>query len=864
MSAKRSREEGFGHSSDSSQSLTDLREAGRPVGGLRGDRTTAEDLPVDLRGCWDEALRVELGLGWKPQLGLKTPFPLVFPDAVTRAVRGLPGWVYLGARPAHAYDLHLGLSSAQSYSVQQDGLRSFREAVRKQLVAFESARPQQQPDALAFDSYFESGNCDAVRRSRADAQAYELFLRPDTGTRGHAQWFYFSVAASRPTQATFLIRNMCKPSSVFGRGGRPFFSRDNLTWHALESPVEYCETACSPDEDWLPRSRSLNTLRFSFDFEKGERVYFAYSPPYSFGSLQRFLERAQTQAGESLLRRETLCLSLAGLAVPMLRCGAGRDKPAVLVLARAHPGETSGSHMMQGFMEALLSESQAARSLRDCFEFVLLPMLNPDGVVAGNFRTDLVGDDLNRQFARPSARFHPAVHHLVYAARQLRAHRRLVFCLDLHGHSTRPGVFAYGPQLAATDPLAGFAKVLPWLVARKTDMFLFDKCTFHVPKQKMKTARAFFLFQQGTRLSAEAKLTYTIEASTALRIEDGRLLPFSVPKYQEMGRRLLEGLFDTLRVGLRHPPFVEFAFDNSPPVLPAHHPLKAPGPDFRSLLLQINQHANATSTKPDPEGGSDSESSADDISKKQKLKLLQTIERALDREFSPTGQQSDRKTRRTSKPPAKSQVRIKLLQQAVLKQRPASRKETSRTTPVKEASYLKPKDRSFLEDPRLPKHHALAKADPCAPDRFVQGYTLKDPTALREDATSRLWKPPLNPKPPALHPHKHRPLEFAVSQKLIASGRWLGEEGGKFKIQTDPPGLPKPKKQPSLLALHQTPHGLPDQTGKPHGQSAPLRQVKISNLILDASDFIPAKQRAPKPDQLTQTRFASLSRPGLK
>lgn len=35
--------------------------------------------------------------------------------------------------------------------------------------------------------------------------------------------------------------------------------------------------------------------------------------------------------------------------------------------------------------------------LRYC-DFVIIPMMNPDGVVAGNFRTSLLGKDLNRLF----------------------------------------------------------------------------------------------------------------------------------------------------------------------------------------------------------------------------------------------------------------------------------------------------------------------------------------------------------------------------------------------------------------------------------------------------------------------------------
>lgn len=34
------------------------------------------------------------------------------------------------------------------------------------------------------------------------------------------------------------------------------------------------------------------------------------------------------------------------------------------------------------------------------FVFYIVPMLNPDGVIAGNFRTNYSGKDLNRQFNR--------------------------------------------------------------------------------------------------------------------------------------------------------------------------------------------------------------------------------------------------------------------------------------------------------------------------------------------------------------------------------------------------------------------------------------------------------------------------------
>ena len=48
------------------------------------------------------------------------------------------------------------------------------------------------------------------------------------------------------------------------------------------------------------------------------------------------------------------------------------------------------------------SNNKEAEILRDHFVFKLIPMLNPDGVVNGNYRCSIAGCDLNRQWLKPS------------------------------------------------------------------------------------------------------------------------------------------------------------------------------------------------------------------------------------------------------------------------------------------------------------------------------------------------------------------------------------------------------------------------------------------------------------------------------
>lgn len=85
--------------------------------------------------------------------------------------------------------------------------------------------------------------------------------------------------------------------------------------------------------------------------------------------------------------------------------------------------------------------------LRASFIFYVIPMLNPDGVVAGNFRTSYSGKDLNRQFNKLNKFVFPEITALNDLALQLKKNHRssLQFYWDFHAHSSKRGLFCYGP-----------------------------------------------------------------------------------------------------------------------------------------------------------------------------------------------------------------------------------------------------------------------------------------------------------------------------------------------------------------------------------------------------------------------------------
>ena len=59
----------------------------------------------------------------------------------------------------------------------------------------------------------------------------------------------------------------------------------------------------------------------------------------------------------------------------------------------------------------ITGSSLDAHVLRSNFVFKIVPMLNPDGVINGNYRCSLAGVDLNRNWMEPSRKMHPSIYH---------------------------------------------------------------------------------------------------------------------------------------------------------------------------------------------------------------------------------------------------------------------------------------------------------------------------------------------------------------------------------------------------------------------------------------------------------------------
>ena len=187
-----------------------------------------------------------------------------------------------------------------------------------------------------------------------------------------------------------------------------------------------------------------------------------------------------------------------------------KKKRAIVLTARVHPGESNSSFIMEGIIKFLTSNSKEAKVLRQNYIFKIIPMLNPDGVIYGNYRCSLLGVDLNRRWDNPSKILHPTIHYTKQMIKMLDMDRTIDLFTDIHGHSRKYNVFMYActfPEISIDSRQNAAIKVLPSICNEKMAAFRFKDCKFALEKEKESTAR-IVLFKE-----LQIVNSYTMEAS---------------------------------------------------------------------------------------------------------------------------------------------------------------------------------------------------------------------------------------------------------------------------------------------------------------------------------------------------------------
>ncbi len=231
---------------------------------------------------------------------------------------------------------------------------------------------------------FEAGNAASARA--VDENTIELRLRGDNDDalpRTWRNWFYAkleNVPVDVPVDLKIVGGGFeCLYLPVFSYEPRPDKRNTDAAWR------QFRESEVTQD------GRNVVTVRAVFT---QPTVWVARWHPYTYSRLVGFLGGLRGKPGVTL---GTLGDSPRGRDTPSVTVTDGaspRAKRRIVIHARTHPGEVGSSFLLEGLLRFASGSGPEARKLRAKAVLDVVPMLNVDGVIAGNNRVTTYGVNL--------------------------------------------------------------------------------------------------------------------------------------------------------------------------------------------------------------------------------------------------------------------------------------------------------------------------------------------------------------------------------------------------------------------------------------------------------------------------------------
>lgn len=265
---------------------------------------------------------------------------------------------------------------------------------------------------VTFDGDFDGARLNDVLRD--DGGDYRVVIRPENEPINDSAWYSFRVSAVTPQTITIRLNY---------EGGKhryhPKMSTDGTTWQRLSA-------------DRYQRGEAGATLRLDLG---PKPVWISAQEMIGIAELGAWIDK---MARLPFVEESEIGRSVGGRPLRQLTIGPENPKYAVAIIGRQHPPEVTGTMALMEFVETLAGPSELAAEFRQNFQVLVVPLMNPDGVAGGNWRHNLHGVDLNRdweKFRQPEPQaLRDSV--LRYQSPEM---PRLAFFLDFH--STQHDVF---------------------------------------------------------------------------------------------------------------------------------------------------------------------------------------------------------------------------------------------------------------------------------------------------------------------------------------------------------------------------------------------------------------------------------------
>lgn len=297
-------------------------------------------------------------------------------------------------------------------------------------VPSDTAKYCESPDLLV-DAMFEGGNFQHCT-IKEDGIVTIVIAPEDDPPINESPWYSFRL---NPKHAVGL-----KIELTFIDGYArywPKLSKDGKSWFPMAAPQ------AKVGEDGQSMTISLPPSRTTVWISAQERVLPAY--------YENWIHELSTI---DYVTTRTLGRSVHGRPIHVAESGTHAE--VVFFIGRQHPPEVSGAFAMRSFVDTVMGDSELARQFRERYSVIIIPLINPDGVVLGHWRHNVNGVDLNRDWGP-------------FTQPETQSVARLLSAMDANGiepklmldfHSTRSSLF-YTQVPDSVDAPTDFASI--WL-----------------------------------------------------------------------------------------------------------------------------------------------------------------------------------------------------------------------------------------------------------------------------------------------------------------------------------------------------------------------------------------------------------------
>lgn len=222
---------------------------------------------------------------------------------------------------------------------------------------------------VKLTSDFAAGRMDECIRTGENE--YLITLVPENTPINSSPWYAFKIQAEQITDIIITMK-------VQGDKHRypPKISRDGKSWqlqdYQLKGERLIMKVKAAPQPVTISAQEIINN--------------------------QYYVDWAEELTAQSAFTQSILGLSTQGRPIYKIESRDENTNEWVVILGRQHPPEVTGALALFPFVETLLSDSELSKYFLRKYNVLVIPNINPDGVHAGNWRSNANGKDLNRDW----------------------------------------------------------------------------------------------------------------------------------------------------------------------------------------------------------------------------------------------------------------------------------------------------------------------------------------------------------------------------------------------------------------------------------------------------------------------------------